>query len=192
MINLHITLIFLLLLSSFFVFISQNPVYSVLFLILSFCNASCILFLFAVQFLGVLFIIIYVGAIAVLFLFVVMMLNVKIYPVNNFNKNFSLFLIGLIFFLQLTLLLDPIFFNLDFNFISSQYYLNFSIENLSNIDYFGQALYNNFLICFLIVGLILLVAMIGAIVLTLTFKSSRNVEISSRQLSSNGNLHFFL
>jgi NADH-quinone oxidoreductase subunit J len=66
MITLHYFFSFLLLLSSIFVFISKNPVHSVLFLILAFCNASGILFLFNAEFLGLVFIIIYVGAIAVL------------------------------------------------------------------------------------------------------------------------------
>jgi NADH:ubiquinone oxidoreductase subunit 6 (subunit J) len=84
MITLHYFFSFLLLLSSIFVFISKNPVHSVLFLILTFCNAAGILFLFNAEFLGLVFIIIYVGAIAVLFLFVVMMLNVKIYSSDEF------------------------------------------------------------------------------------------------------------
>ena len=83
MISLHYFFITILLLSSLFVLISQNPVHSVLFLILAFCNASGILFLFNAEFLGLVFIIIYVGAIAILFLFVVMMLNVKVYSSSN-------------------------------------------------------------------------------------------------------------
>ena len=79
MLFLHSFLTFLLLFSSVFVLISENPVHSVLFLILTFCNAAAILLLLNVEFLGLIFIIVYVGAIAVLFLFVVMMLNVKIY-----------------------------------------------------------------------------------------------------------------
>ena len=91
MISLHYFFITILLLSSLFVLISQNPVHSVLFLILAFCNASGILFLFNAEFLGLVFIIIYVGAIAILFLFVVMMLNVKIYSSsNNFYLPFYL------------------------------------------------------------------------------------------------------
>ena len=82
MISLHYFFITVLILSSLFVLLSQNPVHSVLFLILAFCNASGILFLFNAEFLGLVFIIIYVGAIAILFL-VVMMLNVKVYSSNT-------------------------------------------------------------------------------------------------------------
>jgi NADH-quinone oxidoreductase subunit J len=65
-------------LSSFMVILSKNPVYSVLFLILSFCNVSSLLFLLQLEFLPISFLVIYVGAIAVLFLFVMMMLNIKL------------------------------------------------------------------------------------------------------------------
>ena len=188
--NLHFFLTFLLILSSFLVFISDNPVHSVLFLILTFCNASSILFIFNVDFIGVLFIIIYVGAIAVLFLFVVMMLNVKIYTLNSFSSVPLIFLSSIIVFIQLYLNLDSVFFN--FSLINtSLIYTNF-LDNLSNIDIFGQALYNYFLTCFLISGLILLVAMIGAIVLTLNFRSHRKTELVNKQMSRSDNfLAFF-
>ena len=74
---LHLFLCNLLCTCGFLMCISANPVESVLFLILAFCNAAVILFLFNAEFLGLIFIIIYVGAIAVLFLFVIMMLNIK-------------------------------------------------------------------------------------------------------------------
>ncbi len=73
----HSILCLLLFFSGLMVAFSTNPVESVLFLILAFCNAAAILFIFHAEFLGLIFIIIYVGAIAVLFLFVIMMLNVK-------------------------------------------------------------------------------------------------------------------
>jgi NADH:ubiquinone oxidoreductase subunit 6 (subunit J) len=66
------------------VIISQNPIHSVIFLILSFCNATGILLLLQIDFIAMMFLIIYVGAIAVLFLFVVMMLNIKI---NELSEN---------------------------------------------------------------------------------------------------------
>jgi NADH-quinone oxidoreductase subunit J len=69
--------------------ISVNPVESVLFLILSFCNAAAILFLFNAEFLGLIFMIIYVGAIAVLFLFVIMMLNIKNQKNKDENRSYT-------------------------------------------------------------------------------------------------------
>jgi NADH-quinone oxidoreductase subunit J len=189
--HLHLFLIFLLILSSFFVFLSDNPVHSVLFLILTFCNASSILILFNAEFLGLLFIIIYVGAIAVLFLFVVMMLNVKIYSFQNLSMLPFLCIGSLLVISQFFFKLKEIFFNLTFeNDITFFSYEKF-IDNLGNIDVFGQALYNYYLVCFLLAGLILLVAMIGAIILTLNFKSKRKNELVFRQLSRSDNFISF-
>ena len=97
---LHFFFIFILLLTSIFLIVSKNPVYSVLFLILSFFSAASILILFKVDFLGLLLIVVYVGAIAVLFLFVVMMLNLKteVFIIYDLYK----FLIA-IFFLSIVL-----------------------------------------------------------------------------------------
>jgi len=192
MLFLHSFLSFLLLFSSIFVLISENPVHSVLFLILTFCNAAAVLLLLNVEFLGLIFIIIYVGAIAVLFLFVVMMLNVKIYSSKTFIQNPILFLVGFIALSQIFLLLERTF--LDSNTLIDSENLSVSIflDSLSSIDILGQGLYNNYIICFLIAGLVLLVAMIGAIVLTLNFSSQRKNEIVFRQLSRSDNfLAFF-
>ena len=192
MISLHYFFITILLLSSLFVLISQNPVHSVLFLILAFCNASGILFLFNAEFLGLVFIIIYVGAIAILFLFVVMMLNVKIYSSsNNFYLPF-LSLGVLILMLQTFLVLEKVFSNSTFWTTNLPYSFNNYLGNLTSIDVIGQGLYNYYLVCFLLAGLILLVSMVGAIVLTLNFSSQRRNELVARQLSRSDNfLAFF-
>jgi len=179
--NLHTLLICLIILTSFFVFLSDNPVHSVIFLILTFCNAASTSILFKADFLGLLFIIIYVGAIAVLFLFVVMMLNVKIYTSFQISYLPVVFLGSLIVCTQLSMGLKNLFF--DVEIASNDFASLFLIDNFSNIDIFGQILYNNFLVCFLIAGVVLLVAMIGAIVLTLKFTSNRKTEIVYRQLS---------
>ena len=192
MIFLHSIFTSLLIVSSIFVLVSKNPVHSVLFLILCFCNASCILFLFNSEFLGLIFIIIYVGAIAILFLFVVMMLNVKIYSRNNSYYLAFLLLSLFILFLQFYLLFEDIFSNSTFWITPFGYSFNNFLDNLNSIDVLGQSLYNYYLICFLIAGLILLVAMLGAIVLTLNFRSYRKNELTSRQLSRSDNfLAFF-
>ena len=192
MITLHNFFSFLLLLSSIFVFISKNPVHSVLFLILTFCNASAILFLFNAEFLGLIFIIIYVGAIAVLFLFVVMMLNVKIYSSDEFSYLPFIFLGGFILIVQVFLVLEKAFSNSNFWETSLSYTFDNSLDALTSIDVLGQSLYNYYLLCFLLAGLVLLVAMIGAIVLTLNFSSQRKNELVSRQLSRSDNfLAFF-
>lgn len=182
---LHIFLILQLIVCSSLVIACYSPVNSVLFLILSFISASAILILFGCDFLGILFIIIYVGAIAVLFLFIVMMLSPKNLllgvgvPVIEY-----IFLYGLIYFFVSSC------FYFDLN--SDVVLFNYNFDSLSNIDLFGQSLYNNFLPCFLVAGLILLVSMIGAIVLTMNFSSARKNELVFRQLSRSDNfLSFF-
>lgn len=192
MLFLHSFLSFLLLFSSIFVLISENPVHSVLFLILTFCNAAAILLLLNVEFLGLIFIIVYVGAIAVLFLFVVMMLNVKIYSSKSFSQKPFIFLAGFISISQIFLLLEKTFSNSNTLIANDTVSVVSFLDSLSSIDVLGQALYNNYIICFLIAGLVLLVAMIGAIVLTLNFSSQRKNELVFRQLSRSDNfLAFF-
>lgn len=189
---LHSFLSLLLILSGLFVFISENPVHSVLFLILAFCNASAILFLFNAEFLALVFIIVYVGAIAVLFLFVVMMLNVKAFSTINSFYIFFVLLGSSVLLVQLFLILEKAFFGFTNIFEITGFQFKDTLEGLNNIDVLGQSLYNYFIPCFLLAGLILLVAMIGAIVLTLNFKSHRKNELTYRQLSRSENfLSFF-
>jgi NADH-quinone oxidoreductase subunit J len=174
------------------VLLAKNPVHSVLFLILAFCNAAAILFIFNAEFLGVIFIIIYVGAIAILFLFIVMMLNVKIYASTNLFYYLPILLIGGgLVLLQLFFIFETLLVTTTFTEILPYTFEN-SLDNLSSIDSLGQSLYNYYLSCFLLAGLILLVAMLGAIVLTLNFRSHRKNELMSRQLSrTNDFLAFF-
>jgi NADH-quinone oxidoreductase subunit J len=178
---LHVILNSFLLISGFLVILSENPVHAVLFLILTFCSASSISILFNAEFLGLLFIIIYVGAIAVLFLFVVMMLNVKVYATRNFYYLPALSTICVILFFQVFSTTSKVFQDQSTVHLDSSF--SFLFDSLENIDLLGQSLYNYFLICFLLAGLILLVAMVGAIVLTLNFRSDRKNELVFRQLS---------
>lgn len=185
--------LFLLLLSSIFVLISKNPVHSVLFLILCFCNSAIILFVLNTEFLGLIFIIVYVGAIAILFLFVVMMLNVKVLSSENFNLFIPLLYSGAgILMFKGFVYLDEIFPSKDVLVSSLDVTFTHYVDSLNNIDVLGQSLYNYYLSCFLLAGLILLVAMIGAIILTLNFSSQRKNEMPLRQLSRSDNfLTFF-
>lgn len=187
---LHSFFCLLLIFSGYLVSFSFNPIDSVIFLILSFCNASIILFIFNSEFLGLLFIMIYVGAVAVLFLFVIMMLNVK----SEFQFNFNVsqvflsffFIIFLFFFLKRLFVFDE-FFNKNFLELNILF-----VDCLYNIDILGQILYNYFFVCFLIAGFILLVSLIGSIVLTLKFSSKQKTQLISRQLSRQDNfLSFF-
>lgn len=101
----------ILLLSSLLTVFSQNSVYSVLFLVLSFVSSSSLLFLLECEYISLIFIIIYVGAIAVLFLFVVMMLDVKIiYSAKDFLKYFPFgSFIGIVFLIEILLIVPSVF-----------------------------------------------------------------------------------
>ncbi len=194
---LHFILCGLLCSSGFLVITSVNPIEGVLFLILAFFNAAAILFLFHAEFLGLVFIIVYVGAIAILFLFVIMMLNIKI---NNNRTVFDLINSNFLFviFALISLLLSPylIFsnvFNAEDLFILQQNTNPFLlIDSLNNIDIMGQALFNYYLVAFLLAGIILLIALVGAIVLTLRFNNSETSQLVNRQLARTDNtLSFF-
>jgi NADH-quinone oxidoreductase subunit J len=170
---------FFLLLSALMVVVSKNSIYSVLFLVLSFISASSLLFLLESEFISLLFIIIYVGAIAVLFLFVVMMLDIKIlnyskdtlkyFPVGSF--------IGLIFLIEMFL---GIYTNFKSNPYNESFLFNYhtnwfdKIDSLTEIEAVGQILYTYYVLQFLIAGIILLLAVIGAVVLALNISSQSN------------------
>jgi NADH-quinone oxidoreductase subunit J len=140
-----------------------------------------------------------VGAIAVLFLFIIMMLNIKnqnslalntSYLKSIYDKLkfliFSFFVIVLFLFLQNSFQQDTfLFFDKNYDFVSI-------FDKLNNIDVIGQVLYNYFIVCFLLAGLVLLIALVGAIVLTLRFNSVKKSQLVSRQLSRTDNfLTFF-
>ena len=174
--------------------IANNPIESVLFLILIFCNSAILLFMYNSEFLALLFIIIYVGAIAILFLFVIMMLNIKNQNQNlNFDK-FHTFLFGLILviftldliYYSIITSFDNVFFNTESLFFEvSNIEIYGMVDTLNNIDVMGQVLFNFFLLCFLLVGLVLLIALIGSIILTLNFNvdTSNEVQMLTKQLA---------
>lgn len=165
--------------SGSFVILAANPIHSLIFLILTFFCSACILILFQIDFLALIFIVIYVGAIAILFLFVVMMLNVKFNPLENSALNPFFVSTSFLFFVLLYM-----FFSQTFNFETVKLFqFEQNIDILNNIDSLGQFLFNYFLCCFLVAGLILLIAVIGAIILTLNFSSNRKNQLIFRQLS---------
>lgn len=150
------------------VFFAENSMHAILFLILAFVVSANYLILLQQEFLALLFLIIYVGAIAVLFLFVIIMLNLKIYP--NVAANF--FIVGSTFIFS-----GILYFFFDVNFIPfyNTYFFDSILEydSLSNILVVGQMLYNGYLILVLLAGLVLLLALVGALVLTITFNTSK-------------------
>jgi NADH-quinone oxidoreductase subunit J len=178
---------FILVVSSLLIFFSNNHVYSVLFLILSFVISAIILIMFEVEFIGLLFIMVYVGAVAVLFLFVVMMINVKkkSYQIKNPTIIYLNLIAGLFLWIKLYTTINATFFNSADN-DAILYPFNYTLiqfDNLSNIEVIGQALYNGYNVAFILAGFILLVALIGSIHLTINFKESKKLDESYKQLS---------
>ncbi len=144
--------------------VSRNPVHSVLWLILSFLSSAGLFVLLGAEFVAMLLVIVYVGAVAVLFLFVVMMLDVDFAELKaEMAKYMPLaLLIGLIIIMQLTIAfgvwqVDP----------GATGRIAAPIGNVENTRAIGLLLYDRYFLLFQLAGLILLVAMIGAIVLTL-------------------------
>ena len=151
---------------------ARNPVHSVLFLILVFFNAAGLLVLLGLDFFALIFLVVYVGAIAVLFLFVVMMLNIKIAEINEKRLRYLPVggVLGLVFLFEILLLVDndliPV---LSSNTDSVLTFINWSdnFQTVTNIQALGHVVYTYYFYFFLLSSLILLIAMIGAIVLTM-------------------------
>lgn len=192
--NLHILLCTLLILCGLFVVFAASPVESMISLILMFCISGVILFLFNSEFLGVTFIIIYVGAIAVLFLFIIMMLNVKRNMSSLNLKQFvfltisvfgALFIAFAIFSEDILLFTTKILSfkqNLDSRYLAKEIN-DLSFDTLGNITILGQSLFNYYSTAFLLAGLVLLVALVGAVALTLNFNTHKKNQVTFRQLS---------
>ena len=155
---------------------AKNPIHSVFYLVLVFLNTAVLFLFLGLEFFAIIFIIVYVGAIAILFLFVVMMLNIKLVEINeNMLRYIPLgSLIGLIFMIEILLMLDHDFVLLHFTKNINEIMVFWDIKYIKweNLASLGQVLYINYIYFFILAGIILLVAMIGAIVLTLHFQSN--------------------
>ena len=159
---------FVAIVAAIMVTVSKNTVHSVFFLILDFISVSCLFIMIGAEFLGMMMLIVYVGAVAVLFLFVVMMLNVaqQNNPLINLDENFSHIPVGLIIsliiFFELIIVIGGWKFKPDL--VTSASLL--VDQNVTNTHSIGNVLYTDYIHVFQLSGMILLVAMIGAIVLT--------------------------
>ncbi len=152
-------------LSAMAVVFAKNPVHSVLYLIMAFFNTAALFLLLGAEFLAMLLIIVYVGAVMVLFLFVVMMLNINFTELRKGLHKYSMigFLIGFGLLMELGLIFGtgmyaPESFNRAVD--------NPTPEGVTNTEALGQLIYTDYIYIFQAAGMILLVAMIGAIVLT--------------------------
>ena len=171
--------------SAIMVTASKNTVHSVFFLILDFISISCLFIIIGAEFLGMIMLIVYVGAVAVLFLFVVMMLNVAqqknqwfISEVSSGHIPIGLVISSLIFFELLIVIggwkYKPDLFNSK----------NLEISNkISNTHSLGEILYTDYIHVFQISGMILLIAMIGAIVLTFRQREGVKKQSYIKQIS---------
>ena len=171
--------------SAIMVTVSKNTVHSVFFLILDFISISCLFIMIGAEFLGMIMLIVYVGAVAVLFLFVVMMLNVAQQQNQWFNskENSGHIPIGLIIstiiFFELIIVVGgwkykPELLNPNTTQLSNE---------ISNTHSLGQVLYTDYIHVFQISGMILLVAMIGAIVLTFRRRVGVKTQSYLKQIS---------
>ena len=171
--------------SAIMVTASKNTVHSVLFLILDFITISCLFIMIGAEFLGMIMLIVYVGAVAVLFLFVVMMLNVAQQRKEWFISSESSrhipvgVLISIIIFFELTVVIGGWKFKPDI--VSS---MSLSLNtNITNTHSIGNILYTDYIHLFQLSGMILLVAMIGAIVLTFRERSGLKRQSYFAQIS---------
>ena len=172
---------FVLVASAFMVIASRNPVQSVLFLILCFVNAAGLFILIGAEFLALILVVVYVGAVAVLFLFVVMMLDVDFVELRQ----------GFLQYLPIGMVVGAIFLA-ELVLVASSWVFGTSLpttpipsggQAVSNVRALGQVLYTDYVYFFEAASMVLLVAMIGAIVLTLRHKANVKRQNISDQVA---------
>lgn len=168
--------------SAFMVIASRNPVHSVLFLILCFVNAAGLFILIGAEFLGLILVVVYVGAVAVLFLFVVMMLDVDFVELRQGFLQYLPIgaLIGVIFLAELVLVVGSWATS---STLASVPQIAQATAQLTNVQQLGRVLYTDYVYFFEAAGMVLLVAMIGAIVLTLRHKPNVKRQNISDQVA---------
>lgn len=167
--------------SAMLVITARNPVHSVLFLILCFFNASGLFVLLGAEFLAMILVVVYVGAVAVLFLFVVMMLDVDFVEMREGMAQYLPIggVIGLILLVEMILLVGT--WTISPDLIANA--TSPASGGITNTQAIGQILYTKYVFFFQMSGLILLVAMIGAIVLTMRHKPNVKRQVIADQVA---------
>ena len=171
--------------SAIMVTASKNTVHSVFFLILDFISISCLFIMIGAEFLGMIMLIVYVGAVAVLFLFVVMMLNVaqqknQWFTAKDSSKHIPIgLIISTLIFFEIIIVIGGWKYKPDIFDINN----SLAQTNISNTHSLGQILYTDYIHVFQISGMILLVAMIGAIVLTFRQRTGVKRQSYIKQIS---------
>ncbi len=171
-------------LSALMVISSKNPVHSVLFLILSFINASALFVLLGAEFLAMIIVVVYVGAVAVLFLFVVMMLDINFIKLREGFLQYLPFgaLLGIVLITELVMLFLTEIFS-ETTLVSFSHNPIFS--EIENTKYLGSVLYTDYFYLFQLSGIILLLAMIGSIILTLRDRKGVKKQSITQQVNTN-------
>jgi NADH-quinone oxidoreductase subunit J len=169
---------FLMVFAGLMVITLKNPVHAVLFLIFTFFNAAGLFILIGAEFIAMILIIVYVGAVAVLFLFVIMMLDINIAALRQgFYKYLPLGVaLGFFIFLEIYIAVSRSTDSIPDPKVASAF-------DLTNTEALGKILYTDYIFSFQAAGLILLIAMIGAIVLTLTHSRDAKRQDIYRQVS---------
>ena len=169
--------------SSLMVITSRNTVNSVFFLILDFISVGCLFIMVGAEFLGMIILIVYVGAVAVLFLFVVMMLNVAEQKQSWFVGRKSThipagLIVSVLIFLELLVVVGGWKYKDDLMTSNT-----LSLSNVSNTHQLGLVMYTDYILYFQLAGIILLLSMIGAILLTFRERSGVKKQSYFRQIS---------
>ena len=172
-------IIILCILSGIFIIISKNPIISVLHLILLFSSVSCYLIFLGIKFIGLSYLLVYVGAVSILFLFILMLINIRVSElISDTNNNIPLaILVILAFFIPYNDLLPDTKTNY-FELVNIDKYIPFVSSNnwdsnmtdITDIISVGNTMYTNYSIWLMITSIILLLAMVGSIVITIKQK----------------------
>ena len=171
-----------------FIIVTKNPVISVLFLILLFSSIACYLILIGVKFIGISYLLVYVGAVSILFLFILMLINIRVSElISDTNNNIPLALVTILTFVVLfttvmpevtvksgmmglyTFMLDIVYTD-NIEYVTSKNWDGNLLDNTDIIS-IGNIMYTSYSIWLLITSIILLLAMVGAIVITIKQKN---------------------
>lgn len=170
-------IIILSILSGIFIIISKNPIVSVLHLIMLFSSISCYLIFLGIKFIGLSYLLVYVGAVSILFLFILMLINIRVSElISNTNNNIPLAILAILAIfipynnLSIETKTNLSFDNLKIFFVSSNNW-DSNLVDVTDITSIGNVMYTNYSIWLIITSIILLLAMVGSIVITIKQKT---------------------
>ena len=166
--------------SGVLIIITKNPIVSVLYLILLFASISCYLIFSGIKFIGISYLLVYVGAVSILFIFILMLINIRISElVSDTNNNIPLAIIAAVsFYVPFSNLVPEINTNLDSNFFGlniiyyvTSYNWDGNLVDVSDIMTIGNIMYSSYSLWLMITSIILLLAMVGSIIITIKQKN---------------------